>query len=471
MVKFQTVKQKARIILNSEDAIKTQDKEYIIPIRGDPIRFDGALGIVTDINTEFINILNHKLVNDETVIYSSSGTVMPGLTNGTTYYVKVISDFIIQLSLTSGGAAVNITGLGTGTHTLARTITFDGSVDTYLDVANHTFKLGNHRFETGDPVFYTTVNAVIAGLAKDRYYYVIKIDNDTFKLADDFAKATQEPPEHVELTGLGGLLQNLSRTLTFDNQVSAVVDITKEMIKIPAHNFKTGDMVLYQVDTYGFATATPIPPLTDNMLYYVISVDPYTIKLAYNKAQALAGTPINLAGAGIGTNHALTKIVVDPVAVCTNYNFKLRDVPFNLNDKCRMSVQSFDYVRNYNTQNCKNVGGVYLKSLHTQDVYSSQSYRGSLILPAYFGNSFSHQNNDIEFNSIPLPHNMMQILQNGFDVYIDSKKRTFGDEDIEGNIADDTFNLTLVIYEIEDYEPISHELDTKIKNYVNARLI
>jgi hypothetical protein len=145
MVKFQTVKQKARIILNSEDAIKTQDKEYIIPIRGDPIRFDGASGIVTDINTEFINILDHKLVNDETVIYSSSGTVMPGLTNGTTYYVKVISDFIIQLSLTSGGAAVNITGLGTGTHRLASTITFDGSVDTYLDVANHTFKLGMKR--------------------------------------------------------------------------------------------------------------------------------------------------------------------------------------------------------------------------------------------------------------------------------------------------------------------------------------
>ncbi len=51
MVKFQTIKQKARIILNSNDAVKTTNENHIIPVRGEPIRFDGSAASQVDTNT------------------------------------------------------------------------------------------------------------------------------------------------------------------------------------------------------------------------------------------------------------------------------------------------------------------------------------------------------------------------------------------------------------------------------------
>ena len=182
---------------------------------------------------------------------------------------------------------------------------------------------------------------------------------------------------------------------------------------------------------------------------------------------AINNRPINIRGVGTGNNHSFTKYIDQPLAVCTNYKFKLQNLPMNLNDKCRMAIVSFDFVKNFGGFNCNQVGGVYVKSISPIDTFSSQGYyKGTLLLPAFFGQNVSYHNFDIEQNSIPLPHNINQLLQNGLDVFIDSKKTNLANQDVGGNIDQDTFSLALVIYELEDFEYVTNELTDGVQIYV-----
>jgi hypothetical protein len=88
-----------------------------------------------------------------------------------------------------------------------------------------------------------------------------------------------------------------------------------------------------------------------------------------------------------------------------------------------------------------------------------------------FQSSFSYENNDILYTSIALPNNMTQLLQNGLDIFVDSKKRNQSNTDIEGCIDDDRFSLTLVIYEIDDEEFISDTMNKNAVGVSNVRLM
>jgi hypothetical protein len=217
------------------------------------------------------------------------------------------------------------------------------------------------------------------------------------------------------------------------------------MLHIPAHGLNSGDIVQYQVLDSG----TVIAGLIDNQKYVVQYIDDDTIRLQDSATLAA----INITAVGTGNNHTLTKLVETPIPVTTNFQFKLPISPLDLHDKCRMSVQSFDYAKNYSTFNCRSIGGVYFRNLSPIDVYSTQAYNnGTLLLTANFQNSFSYQNSDIMSNSIAMPNNMTQLLQNGLDIHVDTKKRNTINQDIRGFIDEDEFSLTLVIYEIDDEE-------------------
>lgn len=63
-----------------------------------------------------LNCPGHAFVNtDRIVVIDLPGSVLPtGLTQGTLYYAVSVSGDILKVSLTSGGAAVNITANGAG---------------------------------------------------------------------------------------------------------------------------------------------------------------------------------------------------------------------------------------------------------------------------------------------------------------------------------------------------------------------
>ena len=69
----------------------------------------------TAVNTtsETITYNGHGLNNNDTVTYNNGGgTSITGLTSGNQYYVVNSATNTFQLSLTSGGSAINLTGTG-----------------------------------------------------------------------------------------------------------------------------------------------------------------------------------------------------------------------------------------------------------------------------------------------------------------------------------------------------------------------
>jgi len=82
------------------------------------------------------------------------------------------------------------------------TLTFDGSSASVVSVANDTLTFNDHRFVNIQRVTYTKGGGtVITGLTDNTAYYVIKVDQNTIKLATSSSNAIAGTA--INLTGLG----------------------------------------------------------------------------------------------------------------------------------------------------------------------------------------------------------------------------------------------------------------------------
>jgi len=97
----------------------------------------------------------------------------------------------------------------------------------------------------------------------------------------------------------------------FDGSNATVVVVATDQITITAHGYVDGDQIVY--DNGG---GTDITGLVSGTLYFIIRVDANTVKLATTRANALAGTAIDITALGTGTTHAIRDRIV--VAVFTN---------------------------------------------------------------------------------------------------------------------------------------------------------
>jgi hypothetical protein len=89
---------------------------------------DELLGFCPSGSTSTVTISNaspgviswtaHALVANRTVVFTTTGALPTGLVVGTTYYVKdVLTANTFNVSATPGGAAINTSSAGSGTHT------------------------------------------------------------------------------------------------------------------------------------------------------------------------------------------------------------------------------------------------------------------------------------------------------------------------------------------------------------------
>lgn len=83
--------------------------------------YEEALVFTADAAADTISISDHMLADGTPVVLFNSGGALPaGLSTALLYYIRDADsdNGTAKLALTSGGAAVNITGAGTGTHSL-----------------------------------------------------------------------------------------------------------------------------------------------------------------------------------------------------------------------------------------------------------------------------------------------------------------------------------------------------------------
>lgn len=120
----------------------------------------------------------------------------------------------------------------------------------------------------------------------------------TLTAGKDYFTITSNEATYANAAAVTTAYQNATAK-TFNGATAAT--LAADTITVTAHNFATGQKVLY---SNGGGTA--ITGLTTATNYYVIKVDANTIKLATTLPLAEAGTAIDLTGNGAGASHTLT---------------------------------------------------------------------------------------------------------------------------------------------------------------------
>ena len=135
----------------------------------------GGGGDVDYLNSEF-EITAHGLVSGEAVKYSRNGNPVVGnLVDGTTYWVKVISNDVFELYANyafTAGSQVLLGGASSGTHVFVHDV---------ISVDEDTINIAGHGFITGDIVRLSATDAP-DGLLDETTYFVGSVTTNTFTL-------------------------------------------------------------------------------------------------------------------------------------------------------------------------------------------------------------------------------------------------------------------------------------------------
>ena len=175
----------------------------------------------------------HKFRNAEQVIYRTNGQDgIGGLTTDAKYHVSVVDNETVRLFNTvsdvlSGINTVVLTSFGNGVHSL-QSVNKKSVVESISVISNGTgyenkqrsvtitgvstsqnrITIKNHDYSSGEKVKYTAGTSTIGGLTDGTEYYVIKIDDNNFRLTNvgltTFSrKFFYDTNQFVELTSTG----------------------------------------------------------------------------------------------------------------------------------------------------------------------------------------------------------------------------------------------------------------------------
>ena len=175
----------------------------------------------------------HKLRDGEQVIYRTKGqSGVVGLTTDAKYFVNTTNNITIKLHNTlsdviSGINTVVLTDFGIGSHSfetvkkksILESVSVISSGDGYenkkrssgisgISTSQDTINIKNHDYKSGEIINYSAGSSAISGLTDGTDYYVIKVDDDNFKLANvGLTTSTKryfyETNQYIDLTSVG----------------------------------------------------------------------------------------------------------------------------------------------------------------------------------------------------------------------------------------------------------------------------
>ena len=209
---------------------------------------ESSTGGGVDLATNQIAFLtNHNFVNGQQVIYNSLGNnpISIGtagnnfdLPDNSLYFVGVTNNKTIKLyyNLIDQQSGINTVGIYTGSLGSHRFLTLDSKnqVDEVriinpgegysnrkltvkssgISTTENTINFKNHGFNSGELVEYNYESSQISGISTNNQYYILKIDNDKFKLCDAGVGGTNttnyERENYEELSSTGSGYQYFS---------------------------------------------------------------------------------------------------------------------------------------------------------------------------------------------------------------------------------------------------------------------
>jgi hypothetical protein len=231
--------------------------EPLLRVSSREISFDGRQlinGGGLDLSSETITFSgNHSLVNSQKIFYDANGNAPLGISStfgGSNasqnlflvdkglYYVKVVNDSTIRLhptfsdsvtgintvgftTINNGGihkfktepkkslSEIKVVNSGSGYQNRKLIVNTSG-----ISTSNYSINFKNHGFSDGELVTYTYETSSISGLSSTKQYYVLKLDEDSFRVCDAGVggtyKTNYENKNYVNLSSIGSGYQIFS---------------------------------------------------------------------------------------------------------------------------------------------------------------------------------------------------------------------------------------------------------------------
>ena len=234
---------------------------------------------------------NHELTTGALILLGVITTPVPTpLEAGETYYVRSVSDTVIQLHSSASDALADVNPITITSASAASVLT---ATDRRGFAVATKFSDNNHGIKTGALVTFTA-GTMPEGIATDTAYYANRLDANNFTIHTTEA-AAQSNTDRIDVASAGvSVVASARQNVYPETTLTFAVN----------HNFSQGDAVSVQ-NTSG----TPPTPLIVGQIYYVRYLTATSISLHTSLSDAGTGNdPVTLTDVGTGTT-ALQKTI------------------------------------------------------------------------------------------------------------------------------------------------------------------
>ncbi len=305
------------------ETISNQIYQHTIDTERETVSFSGdSTKVDTTLNR--ITITGHGFVTGDNVVYDKDENTnpLPGLIDGTRYWVRKVDDNTIELYDLEANAIANTSitqGIKDLTGVSPDTKFHELTTGNVMPEDNHIY-ITNHQFTTGDGVIYRAGKmGGIGGLVDGTAYFVYVESANWFRLASSAANATQkdasgnDDPVTLPLTSTGVGFQRFeyqNKTLTITtidtslNTVSTyngpIFNLATSVSGSDFHDFEVGQ----EVNIYGFQNSA-IDFGTSTNSVYTITGGLITVQITSvdnSKTSSLFANWTSLGQAGITFN-------------------------------------------------------------------------------------------------------------------------------------------------------------------------
>ena len=261
---------------------------------------------ITPINL-FTSTAAHGLSSGQGMsVTATSGTIPVALENGQTYYIGVIDAFTIQLFNDPLNAQALQYPINLQSIVIPNSLDFKDSRESQVITALELSSAPAFTLDTANQITFPAGQSLPAPLNPETTYYANAEDSThltVFETSDD-AKKNINP---VYTTGTTGPVPPAPGTLEVD--IRKKIDPQTTLTFSVRHYYNDGDQV------QAFTASGNLPkPLIANQNYFVNVIDPFSISLHENQADAIASTPTSLVNpivikdSGSGTN-SIVKLI------------------------------------------------------------------------------------------------------------------------------------------------------------------
>lgn len=269
----------------------------------------GAGVTVTAATTDIFNATSHGLLNNDVIFFSTSGTLPAGITANTPYYVRDVTGNTFKVSLTLGGAAVDVTSTGSGTHSFHNQFK--------VPDLRSSFPMGQgqktHAFSFLDAGVNTTTNIITLesnNVIQTGMPVVLSNSGGALPTGSVAPFSFSIDANNLITGSIVSQVVGNDQVFLLDSNTSISLGFTPYYVRdwVPGVSFKVASTpggAEQGANDSGTGTAH-MTHIKSGANYYAIRLSATTFKLALTAALAVAGTAFDIVTAAGGGTHTLT---------------------------------------------------------------------------------------------------------------------------------------------------------------------